>query len=80
MAAHLSIESFARVVFPPGAINGGICMLIAYFDDSGTHDSSEVVLWQGAIGNKYQWALLDELWAKKLRDPSPNKDPSNGST
>lgn len=75
MDSHLSMESFERVVLPPSSINGRICMLIAYFDDSGTHDSSDVVLWQGAIGNQYQWALLDELWAQKLRDPSPNKNP-----
>jgi Protein of unknown function (DUF3800) len=49
-------------------------MLIAYFDDSGSHGDSDVVLWNGLFGNHYQWQLFNELWVAKLKDPSPGKE------
>jgi hypothetical protein len=50
-------------------------MLIAYFDDSGTHTNSDVVIWNGLFGNHYQWEYFDKLWAAKLQAPSPGKGP-----
>jgi Protein of unknown function (DUF3800) len=50
-------------------------MLIAYFDDSGSHTDSDVVLWNGLFGNHYQWQLFNELWAAKLKEPSLGKEP-----
>jgi hypothetical protein len=50
-------------------------MLITYFDDSGTHDDSEIVLLAGLFGNEYQWALFNDLWRKRLEESVPGKPP-----
>jgi uncharacterized protein DUF3800 len=50
-------------------------MLRAYFDDSGSHRDSDVVLWSGLFGNQYQWEHFEKLWAAKLQNPSPGKVP-----
>jgi hypothetical protein len=47
----------------------------AYFDDSGSHDASEVVLLAGVFGHECQWQFFSELWTAKLADPSPGKPP-----
>jgi hypothetical protein len=47
-------------------------VLSCYYDDSGTHDDSDVVVWAGLFGNKYQWAALDDAWAEALKPTPPN--------
>jgi hypothetical protein len=35
-------------------------MLAAYFDDSGTQASSEVIVWGGFVGHVDQWKKLEK--------------------
>ncbi|MDO9385027.1 MAG: hypothetical protein Q7T86_19445 [Hyphomicrobiaceae bacterium] len=50
-------------------------MLSGYFDDSGTHDDSEVVVWAGLFGNRFQWAALDDAWGQALKACPPKCRP-----
>lgn len=50
-------------------------MFRVYFDDSGTHGNSDVVVMGGLFGYPNQWDYLSELWSKQLANPCPSKDP-----
>jgi hypothetical protein len=50
-------------------------MLRAYFDDSGTHASSDVAVMGGLIGTVAQWERFEIEWAAKLKNPQPGKPP-----
>lgn len=50
-------------------------MLRAYFDDSGTHAGSPVVVMGGLIGTCTQWERFEDAWAAKLARPLPHKPP-----
>ncbi|MGD0024349.1 MAG: DUF3800 domain-containing protein [Xanthobacteraceae bacterium] len=45
----------------------------AYFDDSGTHGGSPVVVFGGLIGLDTQWEPFDAKWRAKLAAPLPDK-------
>ena len=50
-------------------------MLEGGFDDSGTHDRSDVVVWGGVMGDTDWFAKLDEPWKRLLDEPIPGKPP-----
>jgi hypothetical protein len=50
-----------------------VLVLEGYFDDSGTHGDTRVVVWGGFLGTVDQWVDLDRRWREKLAKPLPNK-------
>lgn len=48
---------------------GWLTMLNAYFDDSGTHDQSSIVLLAGVFGTEAEMTSLERMWQKHLDRP-----------
>lgn len=69
MRQYIPIKEFARVILPTGAKEGTLAMLKAYFDDSGTHAGSNVVVMGGLIGSITQWNAFEQEWRDKLAHP-----------
>ncbi len=42
-------------------------MLVAYFDESGTHDQSKVVCIAGLVGTAIEWSRIERPWEENLR-------------
>lgn len=55
--------------------NGWLAMLSAYFDDSGTHQPSEIVLLAGILGTEWQHTSLERLWRKNIQSPLDGAKP-----
>jgi hypothetical protein len=73
MSAFLSIRELSGVSLPSGIREGLFIMLRAYFDDSGTHDDSEIVAVGGVIGTTAQWEQFERQWKALLACPLPGK-------
>lgn len=43
-------------------------MLVAYFDESGTHGNSRIVTLTGLVGRLPEWTRLEAPWRKRLGD------------
>jgi hypothetical protein len=50
-------------------------MISAYFDDSGSHDDSHIIVYGGLIGSEDKWNPFLDEWEKKLANPLPGKAP-----
>lgn len=48
-------------------------MLVAYFDDSGTHSEAAIVSWGGFINTDAQWKKFEAAWHDKLTKPLAGK-------
>lgn len=84
MDGFLSIRELATLALPTGAEEGlfSVAMIVkkrpffslkGFFDDSGTHDDSDVVVIGGLIGTVGQWEQFETAWAAKLAAPLPGK-------
>lgn len=75
MSGYLPIRDLGNFALPTGEREGIFVMLRAYFDDSGTHRDSKVVLMGGLIGTVQQWEGFERQWAAKLAAPLQGKAP-----
>lgn len=49
--------------------------LVAYFDDSGTHVGSPIVVMAGFTGTSAQWKKFETAWSDRLAMPLPGRPP-----
>ncbi len=75
MNAPVSMRELFRVLLPRDQPNGWLAMLTAYFDDSGTHGRSNVVLVGGIFGTEWQLDSLDCLWRPHIEAPLCGRKP-----
>ena len=76
MNAHYPIGCLARAALGrsgAGRMIAVLAELSAYFDDSGTHDGSPVVVLGGLLGTEDQWLAFEAAWSKLLAEPLPGK-------
>jgi hypothetical protein len=64
MGAILIRDLMGAHLFRDG--DGLVMVFKAYFDDSGTHASSEVVLWAGFVGHARWWDRQERAWQAVL--------------
>ncbi|MGB2731183.1 MAG: DUF3800 domain-containing protein [Methylovirgula sp.] len=63
------MDELFRALLPLDCTNGWLAMLNSYFDDSGTHDDSEIVVVAGIFGTEGQLRGLDCNWKRHLVRP-----------
>ena len=66
MSAYLPIRELATAILPTGHREGFLMLIRAYFDDSGTHANSDVVVLGGLLGSVDQWTQFETAWAAKF--------------
>lgn len=69
MIAAVPISELFTVLLPRGCPNGWLAMLTAYFDDSGTHEASRIVVVGGIYGTEWQLGSLEKMWVRHLERP-----------
>lgn len=71
----VSVTAVMRMVFGRRATGRMIAVLGAFFDDSGTHDASPVVVIGGLLGTEEQWDEFERAWLAQLAESVPGKPP-----
>ena len=69
-----AVSEMARILLPRSC-DGALAMISAYFDDSGSHDDSRIIVYGGLIGTEDQWNSFLDKWEAKLAGPLPGKVP-----
>jgi hypothetical protein len=72
-ALESAFPDIMSLCLPASARAGLMLMLSAWFDDAGTHDASDMVVWGGFLGTAEQWSNFDKAWLAKLTRPLPGK-------
>lgn len=74
MTNLIPAAQLAQMILPPGR-DGFFMFLRAFFDDSGTHGNSEMVVWGGVFGTVESFQLLEAKWQQFLNQPVEGKGP-----
>src|SRR5260370_3823326 len=61
-----SVPHWGRLVHPKDGHKKVFCVLHAYMDDSGTHDTSQICVVAGYFAGERTWILFDRSWRKVL--------------
>lgn len=69
------VEGLASALLPDRGKRGVLAMIQFFFDDSGTHSSSDVVVWGGIVGHVQFVSELASNWQKCLDHPCDGKPP-----
>lgn len=75
MSVHSIVDVARELVSWVNPDPGGFLVLACYFDDSGTHATSPVVVFGGLLGQKEHWEAFEPQWRAKLAAPLPGKPP-----
>jgi hypothetical protein len=69
----VTVVDLARAISGYSPNRSMILVLAAFFDDSGIHKSSPVVVMGGLLGTEEQWNEFAAAWSKLLYRPLPGK-------
>ena len=70
-----SVSAIMRMAFGRRMSGRFIAVLGAFFDDSGTHDDSSLVVIGGLLGTEEQWDAFEAAWTTRLANPLSDKPP-----
>lgn len=73
--ANALVSELVRPLFRSYGENVKVSMLQCYFDDSGTHAGSKIVVWGGLVGTAAQFDALTIRWNALLAQPIEGKPP-----
>jgi hypothetical protein len=69
----VSVSAVTRMMFGRGGEARWISVIGGFFDDSGTHPESTLVVLGGLLGTEAQWDLFHAEWSALVAAPLPGK-------